>query len=108
MAPPYVSPIAFNDQYTMLQSKAPQRSRSTSTPMKPDPLQTTVATGLQLANMLLCAAKEKQQSNIIAPSTKLENWESTLERSIKSIVSIKASHTRAFDTDIAGKNKHFT
>ncbi|KAJ2957686.1 hypothetical protein NQZ79_g6632 [Umbelopsis isabellina] len=101
MAPPYAAPITFNDQYTILQPKAAKRSRSTSTPMKPNPLQTTVATGLQLANMLLCAAKEKQQLKETAPLAKLENWESTLERSIKSIVSIKASHTRAFDTDMA-------
>lgn len=104
MAPPYAAPITFNDQYTILQPKAAKRSRSTSTPMKPNPLQTTVATGLQLANMLLCAAKEKQQLKETAPLAKLENWESTLERSIKSIVSIKASHTRAFDTDMAGKH----
>jgi hypothetical protein len=31
-----------------------------------------------------------------------QSWERTLERSIKSIVSIKASHVRSFDTETAG------
>jgi hypothetical protein len=57
--------------------------------------------------MLVCAEKEKQNagSKISAVASAISstgNWESTLEKSIKSIVSIKASHTRAFDTDTAG------
>jgi hypothetical protein len=105
MAPPYAPTIAFSDQHTSVINAippAPQRTRSKSNPMKPNPLQSTVATGLQLANMLLVAEKEKQKvARIVHPSA-VGSWESTLEKSIKSIVSIKASHTRAFDTDVAG------
>jgi len=105
MAPPYAPTIAFSDQYTSVldvTQPAPQRTRSKSSPMKPNPLQSTVATGLQLANMLLFAEKEKQKGAKILHPSAVGNWESTLEKSIKSIVSIKASHTRAFDTDVAG------
>jgi hypothetical protein len=110
MAPPYAPAVAFRDQYTSVLDTtppAPQRTRSNSSPLKSNPLQSTVATGLQLANMLLFAEKEKQKAaNIVQPSA-LSNWESTLEKSIKSIVSIQASHTRAFDTDVAGKFIYF-
>ncbi|KAH8548283.1 trypsin-like cysteine/serine peptidase domain-containing protein [Umbelopsis sp. PMI_123] len=78
MAPPYAPAVAFRDQYTSVLDTtppAPQRIRSNSSPLKSNPLQST-------------------------PSA-LSNWESTLEKSIKSIVSIQASHTRAFDTDVA-------
>lgn len=105
MAPPYAPTIAFSDQYTSeldVTQPAPQRTRSKSSPMKPNPLQSTVATGLQLANMLLFAEKEKHKGAKILHPSAVGNWESTLEKSIKSIVSIKASHTRAFDTDVAG------
>lgn len=106
MAPPFASPVAFTDEYTATRND-PLRMRSNSSPMKPNSLQSTVATGLQLANMLVCAEKEKQNagSKISAVASAISstgNWESTLEKSIKSIVSIKASHTRAFDTDTAG------
>ncbi|KAG2171435.1 hypothetical protein INT43_009096 [Umbelopsis isabellina] len=36
------------------------------------------------------------------PVLDTQSWERTLERSIKSIVSIKASHVRSFDTETAG------
>lgn len=106
MSPPFASPVAFTDDYTVTRND-PLRIRSNSSPMKPNSLQSTVATGLQLANMLLCAEKEKQNaglkiSDVASAISSTGNWESTLEKSIKSIVSIKASHTRAFDTDTAG------
>lgn len=34
---------------------------------------------------------------------KARSWEPTLERAIKAIVSIKASHVRSFDTETSGK-----
>lgn len=106
MTPPLTYPVAFRDQYTII-GKPTLRSRSLSSPMKPNAMQTTVATGLQLANMVVCAEKEKQKKKagqtMPAAISSTGNWESTLERSIKSIVSIKASHTRAFDTDTAGE-----
>ena len=46
-----------------------------------------------------------------APSTgtnvpyKARSWEPTLEKAIKAIVSIKASHVRSFDTETSGKKK---
>lgn len=41
------------------------------------------------------------------PILDTSSWERTLERSIKSIVSIKASHVRSFDTETAGTVQPF-
>jgi hypothetical protein len=35
---------------------------------------------------------------------KARSWEPTLEKAIRAIVSIKASHVRSFDTETSGKN----
>jgi hypothetical protein len=49
--------------------------------------------------------------DFIAPSTqssvpyKARSWEPTLEKAIRAIVSIKASHVRSFDTETSGKKK---
>jgi hypothetical protein len=34
---------------------------------------------------------------------KARSWEPTLEKAIRAIVSIKASHVRSFDTETSGK-----
>lgn len=40
---------------------------------------------------------------------KARSWEPTLEKAIRAIVSIKASHVRSFDTETSGKkNKIIT
>jgi hypothetical protein len=37
------------------------------------------------------------------PKLMAQTWEATLERSIRSIVSITANHVRSFDTETSGK-----
>ena len=37
-------------------------------------------------------------------SVKAQSWESTLEKTIKAIISIKANRVRCFDTDKAGQS----
>jgi hypothetical protein len=39
------------------------------------------------------------------PKLTAQTWEATLERSIRSIVSITANHVRSFDTETSGKNE---
>jgi hypothetical protein len=49
--------------------------------------------------------------DFVAPVTgsgvpyKARSWEPTLEKAIRAIVSIKASHVRSFDTETSGKKK---
>ncbi|KAL1915309.1 uncharacterized protein VTP21DRAFT_6767 [Calcarisporiella thermophila] len=58
----------------------------------------TLAFGNPRWNFLMSAPLSVQPS----ASTKISSWEPTLERAIKSIVSIKANHVRSFDTEVSG------
>lgn len=66
---------------------------------------TTVIQVKEASGVPHCCAEAKSLSiqppiaSVFAP---LSNWESVLNRSIRAVVSIKASHVRSFDTDNSG------
>ncbi|RIB12352.1 trypsin-like cysteine/serine peptidase domain-containing protein [Gigaspora rosea] len=49
---------------------------------------------------LSCTNEEEISHEIV--NTEVQSWETTLEKAIKAIVSIKANHVRSFDTETSG------